>query len=120
VHNTIIAILLAFSIGGHWAVLQSMAWMGMIVSYSQKSGVMTGIKKTFDGNHPCDLCKLVSKAKSEQKTQDVTQVQAKLDFFLVNQLEFVAKPMPRALLPHFPAIAELLFEVPPIPPPRFV
>ncbi len=54
------------SIGGQWMVLQGVAWVGMAVSYSLKEGSMSsGLSKTFDGEHPCPLCKAVKKASQE-------------------------------------------------------
>lgn len=49
------------SIGLHWAVLQSAAWVGMAVAYSVERGsVVQGLSDTFDGEHPCPLCQAVS------------------------------------------------------------
>ncbi len=57
---------LMVSIGGQWMVLQGVAWLGMAVSYSVESGsVTTGLSKTFDGDHPCALCKAVQKSSQE-------------------------------------------------------
>jgi hypothetical protein len=38
----------------------------MSVEYSSQDGVVEGIKKTFDGEHPCALCRAVEKVKGEQ------------------------------------------------------
>ena len=37
-------------LGGHWAILQTAAWVGMVVDYSKSEGVEAGITKTFDGS----------------------------------------------------------------------
>jgi hypothetical protein len=55
--------------GGHWAVLQATAWVGMLVKYSESEGVEVGISKTFDGKHPCDLCLSIAKNKQTEKKQ---------------------------------------------------
>lgn len=47
------------SVGMHWAVVQSAAWAGMLVSYSHDGSLMEAVNKTFDGEHPCEYCKLV-------------------------------------------------------------
>ncbi|MBV6499939.1 MAG: hypothetical protein CJBNEKGG_02403 [Prosthecobacter sp.] len=50
------------SVGLHWAALQSAAWVGMAVSYSIEKGSLTeGLSDTFDGEHPCPLCRAVEK-----------------------------------------------------------
>src|SRR5271165_6380329 len=54
-------------VGGHWAVLQATAWVGMLVKYSESEGVEVGISKTFDGKHPCDLCLSIAKNKQTEK-----------------------------------------------------
>jgi len=53
---------LMVSIGAQWALLQGVAWVGMAVTYSVQDGSVTeGLSKTFDGEHPCPLCKVVKK-----------------------------------------------------------
>ncbi len=57
---------LMVSIGGQWMVLQGVAWVGMAVSYSLEEGsVSSGLSKTFDGEHPCPLCKAVKKSSQD-------------------------------------------------------
>ena len=56
-------------IGGHWAVLQATAWVGMLVKYSQSEGMEAGISKTFDGKHPCDLCLSIAKNKQTERSK---------------------------------------------------
>lgn len=63
---------LMVSIGGQWMVLQGVAWMGMAVSYSLAEGsVADGLSKTFDGEHPCPLCKAVKKATDDDGDSSV-------------------------------------------------
>jgi len=58
---------LMVSIGGQWMLLQGVAWVGMAVSYSIEVGsVKEGLEKTFDGEHPCPLCKAVQKGGQEE------------------------------------------------------
>lgn len=54
--------------GGHYGVLQGLAWTQMIISYSAESGWIEGARQTFDGEHPCDLCVAIADAK--QKDSD--------------------------------------------------
>ncbi len=59
---------LMVSIGGQWMLLQGVAWLGMAVTYSVESGsVSSGLSKTFDGEHPCPLCKAVQKGSQEER-----------------------------------------------------
>lgn len=74
---------LMLSIGAHWLVLQSAAWVSMAVAYSVKTGsVAEGISETFDGEHPCPLCCALKKAKeSEKKDTQQESAKKKLDLF---------------------------------------
>jgi hypothetical protein len=56
--------------GLHWGVLQSIAWSRMIIEYSGEYGVAAGIRYTFDGNHPCPMCKSIEQAQSESSPAD--------------------------------------------------
>src|SRR2546423_7998285 len=53
--------------GAHWIVLQSIAWSGMLVTEAQHSRLAEAVQKTFDGAHPCQLCKGISRAQQNEK-----------------------------------------------------
>lgn len=53
--------------GGHWAVLQGVAWGRMIQSYSSQGSFSSAVEKTFDGKHRCSLCKKIEQAKQQEK-----------------------------------------------------
>jgi len=81
-----IATALACSIGLHWGFLQSVAWVGMIVSYSRDASFTEAVSKTFDGKHPCCMCKAIKSARAEEKQQQEKQnvkPGSKLDLGLV-------------------------------------
>lgn len=46
----------------HLPLLQVTAWVRMLFSYSQDNSVATAIEMTFDGEHPCPMCKKIQKA----------------------------------------------------------
>lgn len=59
---------LMVSIGGQWMALQGVAWLSMAVTYTVETGsVATGLSQTFDGEHPCPLCKAVQKGSQEER-----------------------------------------------------
>jgi hypothetical protein len=67
-------------IGGHWAVLQTTAWIGMIFQYSQHGGIRAGLTETFDGAHPCSLCRAIKAGnKKEQNKAPLLQAAFKKD-----------------------------------------
>jgi hypothetical protein len=111
---------LVVAIGGHWALLQSIAWIGMFAKFSQTCSLAEAWVKTFDGNHPCKLCIVVQEGKKSQQKQEPVPVQTKLDFFILNDKPF--EPGPGFRLSGKIAIrsqfAHERFEQPPTPPPR--
>jgi hypothetical protein len=60
-------------LGGPLAALQTVAWVRMVVAYSQDDGVGAGIAKAFDGQHMCSLCKEIAK-KREGEQKDLGDV----------------------------------------------
>lgn len=64
--------------GGHWGAMQTVAWAGMLWSYTQAEGsLLSGVKKTFDGDHPCKMCKSIKAAKEKERAVPVTLVALK-------------------------------------------
>jgi hypothetical protein len=49
--------------GGHWAVLQTAAWTGMLADYGRSHGLEKAVSMTFDGAHPCAMCRKIEVAK---------------------------------------------------------
>jgi hypothetical protein len=104
--------------GGHWAILQATAWVGMLVKYSESEGVEAGISKTFDGKHPCVLCLSIAKNKQAEKKQG-TQLNAAKIYLIAHAQRWALQP------PGFSwrlrtTIASLVGcdSSPPVPPPR--
>lgn len=69
-------LLLTLTLGLHWALLQTVAWTGMIVSYSRDASFTEAVSKTFDGQHPCKMCKVIKKARAEEKQQEQQQLKS--------------------------------------------
>jgi hypothetical protein len=76
--HAVAAAAMFFVAGGHWGALQTVAWAGMLWNYTQADGsLLSGVKKTFDGEHPCTMCDSIKTAKDKEKAQPVTVVSAK-------------------------------------------
>ena len=105
-------------VGGHWALLQSVAWIGMAVKFSQKEPVAVALKKTFDGEHPCPLCKVVAEGKKSEQKREVQKPITKLEF--VSSLKFsLPTPLEQPLdLMAFRDTTASRSQAPPSPPPR--
>jgi hypothetical protein len=113
-----VALALIAAVGGHWTVLQSVAWVGMAVNYSQDASLAVALKKTFDGDHPCRLCVAVKHGKQEEKKRDVFKVETRLDLVCLAPVAYLHPALPFTLLspPSHSALAR--GEAPPTPPPR--
>jgi hypothetical protein len=76
--HAVAAVALFFVAGGHWGALQTVAWAGMLWNYTQAEGsLLTGVQKTFDGEHPCGLCDSIKTAQSKERAVPVTLTAAK-------------------------------------------
>jgi hypothetical protein len=118
--NFVIAILLVVSIGGHWALLQSVAWMTMLVDYSKDAPLSVAVRKTFDGKHPCSLCKIVKHGQETEQKQDSTNLKVKPDsWLLAGAFDFQVAQSSAAPILSAQHIIQPRAESPPVPPPRF-
>ena len=61
----VMTLALAWQIGLPQGLLQTIAWGLMLTSYSQESGFGEGLKKTFDGQHPCSLCERIAQTRPD-------------------------------------------------------
>lgn len=104
-------------LGGHWIALQSAAWVGMVISYSQEDSFVGALEKTFDGKHPCELCIVVKKGHSKEQSQHIAKEQLKLDAVLVSAVEI---PLRYAMMLRYENTKQHSYErsiVPLTPPP---
>ena len=122
----VFAALALFSIaGGHWAVLQSVAWAAMLHDYTGRTGsIAVAVEQTFDGQHPCELCQQIQVAKAREH-REAPAAPVKKDDAQVKALLADA-----VLRPFVPMAEEVFFppavsadgpsrtEQPPTPPPR--
>jgi len=117
--NLLLIIALLGATGGHWAFLQTIAWTNMLAGNLKAVTIAEAVTKTFDGEHPCRLCKAISSGKKEEQRSELP--------FQIKKLEFVITSPGLVLQPafEFPRIAEghssypSQSRVPPVPPPRF-
>jgi hypothetical protein len=101
--HVVAAVAMFFVAGGHWGALQTVAWAGMLWDYTQAEGsLLTGVKKTFDGEHPCAMCDSIQAAKEKEQSGPVTLVATK-------KLEACPVPLRAALPPR--ASREFVFPV---------
>ena len=114
----LIALALASSIGLHWTLLQAVAWAGMIVSYSQEAPIGEAVVKTFDGQHPCNLCKQIAKGKQSEKKSDYKFELKKLEFPYAPFAFIFSAPSSFREIRAGADRADVMTDAPPVPPPR--
>jgi hypothetical protein len=114
----LVVVTLTLSLGAHWTLLQSVAWTGMIISYSHDGSFTEAVSKTFDGRHPCKLCKFVKEGQQSEKKQDLPKVEGKKEFCFDSKISVPFPPSAFTLV-LAPADSGLSrTETPPVPPPR--
>lgn len=114
----LVVLTLTLSLGAHWVLLQSVAWVGMAVKYSQDATITEALSKTFDGQHPCKLCKAVQEGRQSEKKNDVLKIEAKKEFCFDSKISVTFPPLVFTLI-LAPADSGLSrTETPPVPPPR--
>jgi hypothetical protein len=108
---------LCFAVGLHWYALQSIAWTTMVLEYSKDAPFTEALAKTFDGQHPCSLCRAVQTGKKSEQKNNV-RVVTKIDLYCAAS----ANPRIHEFLPFdYPADATppiARATSPPTPPPR--
>ena len=99
-------------------MLQSVAWVNMVMTYSQDTSFSLAFQKTFDGKHPCRMCLAVKQGQQEEQKQAVLKVDTKLDFLCLQPAAYVHPVLPSTLLSPQADAAFPRAETPLRPPPR--
>jgi hypothetical protein len=118
--KSLLVLTLMVSIGGHWALLQSVAWTTMFAAnLSANDSLTEAVSKTFDGEHPCPLCCAIKAGKKTEKKSEAAAPELKKFEYVNESPRFVfAAPTAFTLLgspAEFPASFSF---TPPVPPPR--
>jgi hypothetical protein len=115
----ILVLALASSIGLHWVVLQSVAWTSMLADNLRHDSLVQAVSHTFDGQHPCCLCKAIQAGKKAEKKSEFAPNFKTLEFPLAEEEVFFLIP-PCSAPPTAPDVfARPVTQTPPTPPPRF-
>jgi hypothetical protein len=104
--------------GGHWAVLQTVAWADMLAKNLQTESVGSAITKTFDGEHPCKMCKQIPAGKKAEKKSELPLQIKKLEFVSQRAVFVFAAPKDFRLVPVLTSTDDGLTHRPSVPPPR--
>jgi hypothetical protein len=112
---------LAWNSGLPQGILQTIAWGKMLTSYSNQAGLEEGLRKTFDGQHPCKLCERIAQSRPESTSTHVAVTPIPPADLLWVFETVTARILPSGQNPLSPAVACLICAYrasPLLPPPR--
>jgi hypothetical protein len=116
--KVLVVMALVLTTGLHWAALQTVAWTTMLASNLCDDSFSQAVSKTFDGLHPCCLCKAIAGAKKAGKKSEAVSPVMKMEFLPVAGPLALIPPRQFEPLPLTGVFAESLALTPPVPPPR--
>jgi hypothetical protein len=74
---TLMCVALSSLTGGHWVVLQTVAWAQMLRDYSRSATIAEAIERTFSGGYPCTMCIKISEGQQKEEKAPATVKLAK-------------------------------------------
>ena len=110
--------MLVLAVGSHWIILQTAAWTGMLFTYSQSSTFEEAFSKTFSGDYPCRLCKLVKSVQEKERQAETVKVESKLEFTFATGEPLLFPPASSRPSFVWTEHSDLRAPPPPVPPPR--
>jgi hypothetical protein len=113
-----VIVALVTMLGAHWTLLQTVAWTTMMADNLHSSSFHDAMTKTFDGKHPCCLCKAIAAGKQSEKKTDFSLQSQKLEFPPLKENFVLIAPSQFQLLPLENSAAEFFLQKPLTPPPR--
>lgn len=116
--QALLIVALIAAIGGHWAVLQTVAWTTMLADNLREASFTEAVERTFDGNHPCKLCKQISAGKKSEKKNEFQFGLKKLEFTVGPSAFRFYSALVFRLLPETCEVLHCRTLAPPLPPPR--
>ena len=109
---------LVLATGAHWAALQTVAWTTMLANNLQDESFSEAVSKTFDGEHPCCLCKAIAAGKKSEKKSEAVSPAMKMEFPPARENFALAAPAAFQFLPLENFFAKSRLQKPLLPPPR--
>ena len=118
VGKILVVFALVTMLGGHWTLLQTVAWTTMLANNLRTHSLSESVDRTFDGKYPCPICRAIAAAKKSEKKDEFTTQMQKLEFPPAKEEFVVIAPSQFELLPEENDFAESLTQKPLLPPPR--
>jgi len=114
----LVVLALVLSTGLHWAALQTVAWTTMLADNLRQQSLTQAVSQTFDGQHPCCLCKAIAAGKQSEKKTELSFQSQKLEFPPLNENFTLIAPTQFYFLPQENSSAKSLVQKPLLQPPR--
>lgn len=116
--HSLLIVALSAMIGGHWIFLQSVAWTSMLSQNLRTASLSEAIGKTFDGRHPCRLCKAIQAGKQSENKSEAPAPLKKVEFVSIRPVFRFHAPQSFTVLPVGVELLSSTAHRPPVPPPR--
>ena len=107
-----------FSLGGHWYLLQGIAWVNMVREYSRIVPFTTAVSMTFSGQYPCPICKAIAEKKNSEQEKTFALDKYDKKFCPPVAVAFAAPPVSDFAYATVTHSLRPWSEPPPTPPPR--
>lgn len=114
----LVIVALVVTMGAQWTALQTVAWATMLMNNLHTQSMIEAMTHTFDGKHPCCLCKAIAAAKKSEKKNESALELKKMEFPPARENFALIAPLQFQLLPQAHTFADSLAQKPPTPPPR--
>lgn len=90
----------------------------MLVTNARHVSLTEAVAETFDGNHPCHLCRVVAAGKKSEKKPQFVPTVAKIDLICTTRRWICLPPSTPYRHPSFTVGFAQRAQPPPLPPPR--
>lgn len=90
----------------------------MLAANLSCESLSTAVSQTFDGEHPCPLCKAIAATKKSEKKSEAIAPVLKMEFPPVADRFVLIVPPPFPVFSPVNVFADSIFSKPPVPPPR--
>ena len=108
--------------GADLFIIQTIAWAKMTYAFSQRDSVKLAVQKTFDGKHPCRICKKVCELNSNSPRLKNLTFETKIE--ILQNFQIFAGSYGKKILVTFRRhnlkYVNSSYDSPPTPPPRLI
>ena len=104
--------------GGPWSIMQVVAWTTMLAGNLRAGSFSQAVTHTFDGQHPCSLCKAIAAGKKSEGKSELAQPVTRQEFLPASGSFALVESDRLPLVIVQAKFVQSLTQQPPTPPPR--